>query len=514
MNHRNSIRMDRMVLAGWRVALLLVVCLLLAGALIAASGAGRAQGAPVLPDAPQPVMYLPNDICASPHLDVATPLIDLGSGEYIRMDGTPTGATGGLYPGGVNVRPPAHEAAGVAIAEQILPLDANGNPDPANGKIVMISIGMSNTGVEFRDFLRRAEVDPEVNPQIKFINGAQPGQTAEYWADPNAPTWVTLDNLLAQAGLTPAQVEVAWIKQTLIGMEPPAFPLEVERLQGYLGDIARNLLINYPNIKIAYFSSRTRSYAYWIGQDPEPSAYESGFAVKWLVEQQINGDPSLNYDPANGDVVAPWISWGSYVWIDGENPRSDGRVWLQEDMIPDCTHPSTLGSTKVGDMLFEFFKFDSTTVGWFLSGQPPAPTATPSPTTEPPPTSTTEPPPTFTVEPPPTATDEPVPSATPLPSPTGTRKPLEEMPPHVTAPVVTWTPPLQYSLQDLPPGAQVVFLPLARHDSGQIEQFVPGGAVRTDALPVVGLWVSAFLVIGLVWGWLKRHKNHLNPAQR
>jgi len=72
-----------------------------------------------------------------------TPLNDLGPGLY-------QGFGGGLYPHGTDTRPPAHEAAGVDIAlNQIRPLDANGSNDVSNGKVVMISIGMSNTTDEF-----------------------------------------------------------------------------------------------------------------------------------------------------------------------------------------------------------------------------------------------------------------------------------------------------------------------------------------------------------------------------
>jgi hypothetical protein len=63
-------------------------------------------------------------------------------------------------------------------------------------------------------------------------------------------------------------------------------------------------------------------------------------------------------------VVAPYLSWGPYLWIDGENPRSDGRTWLASDLLQDCTHPSPTGIQKVVDMLMQFFKTDSTT-NWF-----------------------------------------------------------------------------------------------------------------------------------------------------
>src|SRR4029078_10223114 len=70
------------------------------------------------------------------------PLTDLADGQYL-------GFAGGLYPGGSNTIPPAHLAAGIAMAKKVQPLDGNGNPDAQNGKTVLLSIGMSNTTQEF-----------------------------------------------------------------------------------------------------------------------------------------------------------------------------------------------------------------------------------------------------------------------------------------------------------------------------------------------------------------------------
>ena len=123
-----------------------------------------------------------------------------------------------------------------------------------------------------------------------------------------------------------------------------------------------------------------------------------------MIEKQINGDPSLNYDPAKGEVKAPYLSWGPYLWIDGQNPRSDGRVWLEEDMGPDCTHPSLSGNTKVAEMLMEFFKTDLTSRSWFLR---------PGAAIEVPPTSTLDPRAALTT-PLPTAQAKLLPSPTPL----------------------------------------------------------------------------------------------------
>ena len=128
-------------------------------------------------------------------------------------------------------------------------------------------------------------------------------------------------------------------------------------------------------LKIAFFSSRTRSYLLLNGLSPEPTAFETGFSVKWMIEKQINGDPNLNFDPNSGPVVAPYLSWGPYLWIDGLNQRSDGLVWTQQDLQDDCTHPSFQGEVKVANQLENFFKFDSIAAPWFLAdpNNPPPP---------------------------------------------------------------------------------------------------------------------------------------------
>ena len=82
--------------------------------------------------------------------------------------------------------------------------------------------------------------------------------------------------------------------------------------------------------------------------NPEPYAFESGFAVKWLIEQQIKGDPELNFDPAKGEVKAPWLSWGPYLWTKGDTSRTDGFYFVESDFrAEDGTHPSRTGQEKV-----------------------------------------------------------------------------------------------------------------------------------------------------------------------
>lgn len=317
-------------------------------------------------------------LCTGLFESVATPLIDLGNQEYIRMDGQQTGFTGGLYPQGSNQRPAGFNEDALDAAARIQPLTSDGTPDLTNGKIAMVSVGMSNASMEFGAFAADAHKSDEVNPRLVIINGALPNQTAEIWSDPDSGPWTELENRLSRAGLAPAQVQVAWVKNVVRG--PGDFPVWAEELQGHLEQIARNLKAKYPNIKITYFSSRTRSYAYWRGISPEPVAFETAYAVKWMIEKQIEGDPSLNYDPAAGAVTSSILLWGPYLWANGSEPRSDGFVWLPEDLTSDCTHPSPSGVAKVAGLLMDFFTSDETAVSWFLgSGTPPEPTPTPPP---------------------------------------------------------------------------------------------------------------------------------------
>lgn len=288
------------------------------------------------------------------------PLSDLGNGTYL-------GREGGLYPFGGENPPPAHEADALALAvDQVKPRNAAGAVDLANGRIAMISVGMSNTTQEFSTFVQRLASELSDNPRLTVVDGAQGGQDVFQWTNPNAATWQTVNQRLTNAGLTPNQVQVAWIKQAVAGPgNYGAFPLHAEALEAALGDVMRALRTNYPNIRLAWVSSRTRAYTNVpTALSPEPFAYESGFATKWLIESQIDGSGNLAYGGAA--PVAPLLLWGPYLWADGTTPRSDGFSWLCSDTQADFTHPSTSGRSKVADQLLAFFKTDPVATPWFL----------------------------------------------------------------------------------------------------------------------------------------------------
>jgi len=285
------------------------------------------------------------------------PLTELGTALY-------QGYQGGLYGGGLNVRPPRHDSVGRTIAQLVTPLNQSGLRDAVSGRIVLLSIGMSNTTQEFSEFKRTAEVDGARNPRLTIVDGAQGGQTAAIISSPTAAFWSEIDLRLQSAGVTRQQVQVAWLKEA-DASPSKAFPVHAQTLQTELEAIARILKSFYPNIRIAYVSSRIYAGYATSNLNPEPYAYESGFAVQWLIQKQISGDTSLAY--ASPRQRAPWLAWGPYLWSDGLTPRaSDGLIWQATDYQTDGTHPSPSGQKKVAAMLLSFFKSDPTSVPWFL----------------------------------------------------------------------------------------------------------------------------------------------------
>ncbi|HEV8379142.1 MAG TPA: hypothetical protein VGP99_09860 [Tepidisphaeraceae bacterium] len=280
------------------------------------------------------------------------PLTELGKRQYKDYEG-------GLYPDGKNQRPEPHEKAGVLLARQIKPLDAQGMPSE-HGKIVLLSIGMSNTTQEFSAFMQLARGEPQKNPKLVIVDGAQGGMTAARISEPDqtggSRFWTMVDDRLKAASVSRAQVQAAWIKEA-DAQPTAAFPKHAQILQEELEKVVRLMHSRFPNLKVVYLSSRIYGGYARSRLNPEPFAYESAFAVKWLIEKQIKGDQ---------DLKEPWLSWGPYLWANGMSKRGDGLIYEERDFGNDGTHPSQSGREKVARQLLDFFRTDSTARPWFM----------------------------------------------------------------------------------------------------------------------------------------------------
>jgi hypothetical protein len=326
--------------------------------------------------------------CGSEPLTVSAaplvPLIDIPQGS------TYYGFGGGEYANGTNTMPAAHVTDGLTAANAITPLAADGTPS-STGKIGLLSIGASAQSLEWcgsssnclstsnASFMTFAAASPSVNhSSLVIVNGAQSADPAPLWTSPTNKAFdMVRDQRLAPAGLTEKQVEIVWIENA--DKEPsvslPAPGADAYTLESELASAVRAVKIRYPNVKEVFLSSRIYGGYATTTQNPEPYAYESGFAVKWLIQAQINQMATGVVDPVAGDLnengVAPWIAWGPYIWADGATPNSQGLFYVRNDFQPDGTHPNFNGTTKVGNMLMNFFLGSQFTTCWF----PAAPTA-------------------------------------------------------------------------------------------------------------------------------------------
>lgn len=314
----------------------------------------------------------------------AKPLEDLGTGTYL-------GFQGGLYEKGSNAVPADHDQDGQTLMSQIAPI---------NGKIVFLSIGMSNAKYEFGAFLPLAAGSSKVNHStLAIANGADGDAIACYWGVATGDITMlcpgaigiqneydrVLQTVLQPQGLTEDQVQVAW----LYNADPyptkslPARNADAYTLERYLGDIARAARTRYPNLKLMFLSSREYAGYATANLNPEPYAYEAGFSSKWLIQAQINQIRTGQIDPIAGDLnyntgMVPWLVWAAYTWADGPHPRSDGFFWCdgqrqapcngQIDVQADGTHPNAVGSHNMAVLQLNYFLTSPYATSWFLAG--------------------------------------------------------------------------------------------------------------------------------------------------
>ncbi len=287
------------------------------------------------------------------------PINDLGKGLY-------RGYQGGLYPNGLNTPPLKHLQEGLRQATQI------GTRSFDKNYVAFVTIGMSNTTNESQALKSLLDTFSLKNRGLIFVNCAQSGMDVSRIVDTASPYWRFVQTQLDSAKISARDVQVAWFKEAEMNPTDPVFPHHADTLVGYYTRILQHLRTFFPNLRICYLSSRIYAGYSTSTLNPEPYAYESGWAVKSLIEKQINVDTNLSYGPWNGQGPlkgkVPWLAWGPYLWADGTTPRSDGLTWkCPDDFASDGTHPSSKGAYKVAAMLLDFFSHDIITRGWFLS---------------------------------------------------------------------------------------------------------------------------------------------------
>lgn len=289
-----------------------------------------------------------------------TPLCDMTAAQRYK------GQDGGLYGKGQNQPPAAHRQAAAAELARIQPLDADGQLS-ATGIVAFVSISMSNATQEFSTFKRLADAEPAKASNLVIVDCAQGGQAMAEWADAQARPWSEAARRLQNARVAPKQVQVAWVKLANKGprgeLDEHGRKLERDTLA-----VLQHAKKRFPNLRVAYLSSRIYG-GYSTGPlNPEPYAYESAFVARWLIQKQIAGDASLRFDDRSDRANAPLLLWGPYLWADGVKGRKADKLSYQRaDLGPDGTHPSQAGREKVARLMLEFFKTDELARSWFAA---------------------------------------------------------------------------------------------------------------------------------------------------
>jgi len=324
--------------------------------------------------------------------NVEIPLTDMTSTQnYL-------GYQGGLYENVSNTVPSDHGSVGQSRAAQVAPI---------NGKIVVLSITMSNGGDEWGRFITNYGTNSSINPAVALVNGenvqnplcnyqvafGNPQGVCGGSDSTNAYDYI-YSNHLQPGGFSESQVEIVWLKHTdtiptAPGLTiPPSLPAVdsssyAYQFEQHMAGALRGMHQRYPNLKLVFFSTRIfGGYCPSPCKSPEPYAYENAFVIKWLIQAQINqADRGGPPDPIAGTLTytnSPWIAWGPYIWADGSIPRSDGLTWCagslsanppcsgEQDYQTDLLHPNATGQTKVADMLWKFFSTSAYTTPWFL----------------------------------------------------------------------------------------------------------------------------------------------------
>lgn len=292
-------------------------------------------------------------------------LVDLQTGYYLGE------YQGGLYPGGSNILSGPHLNKGKKISKSIKPLDSLGNVDYINGKVIMACFGPSTAVQPFKQYQSELDTTTGLNNCFTTIlcnnNGGIEAMTID-----NPSYWTDIDiEKLNPLGITREQIQIGWMMNGSREDSIYTMPLQADSIRNNYERTFQALLYTYPNLKILYLSppyyggyADTLDDKYAVNR--EPCSYHANFATKWVIEDQINGDPDLRY--RNPGKVAPYILWGPPIWADGMRANIwDGLFWDCADFRIDGAgiHLNDQGKEILGSIIYKFFQNDIIASYWY-----------------------------------------------------------------------------------------------------------------------------------------------------
>ncbi len=272
----------------------------------------------------------------------------------------------GLYPGGKNDMPEAHRKAGQAVAATIRPLDAAGKVDQANGRILALVLGHSNCNDYFQALQQHlGRHRQRLHERFEIINAAVSGQQLPEIRALKGRVWDKAEQLLHQGGYAARQVQVLFLHTTYhgafnAGNRPPGpFPQTMQQMQSDLAAVLEHCVKLYPNLRIAYLT--TDGFRHFTGF--EPHVWQEAFAVKWLIEAQIEGKEGTAFqDAPDRPRRLPWLSWGLYIW---------DNTW-DRSYFTDGVHPAAKARQIFVTACMKHLRADSVAQPWMFKPAKPA----------------------------------------------------------------------------------------------------------------------------------------------
>ncbi len=301
--------------------------------------------------------------------------VGIGYVPLTQMTNEPwNGVLGGLYPNGSNNRPYDHDLLLLKHALTVQACKPDGSLDIRNGQIVVLGIGSSNAKSAFSSLERISTTDTLCNRSVQFLNVAQDGLGLQNVASANSGYWSEVENAVAAQGFATSQVQIAWVMIDDTENTDTVFPRAAQELADQLYDLCKTIKVKFPSVKFIHLSSRP--YSGYI--DPTetslgmghitPRDYIHGWAVKFLIERQINGSAGYAFTGAHSEI--PALVWSSYLWSDGTTANSDGLSWECTDFESDGFSLATSGSEKAGRSLHFQFSQDQLSMGWYTRPVP------------------------------------------------------------------------------------------------------------------------------------------------
>jgi hypothetical protein len=269
----------------------------------------------------------------------------------------------GLYTDGRNQPPDDYLTWGLQLADTITKVDADGSPVATGGKLVVAALnGMSNANQEMKAFIALFRQKYGLTKRLTFFNGNRGSwDLSRIISDPNGYWHNSRGGImprLAKLKISPMQVQVAWMKNSVRGLNLPE-QASADLMQEMWDEAIARTLTYFPNIKLILMSSAMYSgYAAKPIPRKEPQAFYEGIGVRQLVEQHI----TTHRQGQN----TPFVAWGPYMWADGDRPRSDGLRWLRSDFETDGVHPGPGAEKKWAEAMLKYMENNPLTRGWFL----------------------------------------------------------------------------------------------------------------------------------------------------